>query len=479
MKRFQCDAGEFGFDAIIRGQTPLIYNDLLTQVATQRDLRTDAILCYQHAGIEGLLAQIQDMLGGDAEEGTRRVVASPYFWPEYCEDVTIITTIKPAGSVPNAGATVSVTIDSSSHSKNGAFSVPRAGFRAYIQENNNQAADIISVAKTPTGAHTMVLQPINNEVLDLTQVATGYTLLVDTLRNYISGDTNPISTGGFVKNPPTIRKGYVQMLEDGLSINQDELNGYVYDVDFRIGKGLTPDQKEIEFYDFPLLNAELLNKYQDSKIIGTLFNQRDDVRELGFDGIIHSVDGQGMFSRDYDPGSGVSLKQIIFNWIRQLRLRNGASQNMIFHDFGFGMDWTESFAQMIGDAKQNKVYKLFGEGGEGVRDFTYYQFKDFTAYDYDFKTMRVDTFDAWRYGAPLKDFAFIMPMATYRDTSGKKVGPVTYVNIHAAEDAPENKMWNYDERQRGGRVVNFFIQDTWGMEIHCVTKMGVMHKSVC
>lgn len=479
MKRFQCDAGEFGFDAIIRGQTPLIYNDLLTQVATQRDLRTDAVMCYQHASIEGLLAQIQDMLGGDAGTESRRVVASPYFWPEYCEDVTIITTIKPLNAVGTANQQLTVTIDSSSHSKNGLFSKPRAGFRAYIQENNNQAVNIISVAKTPTGANTMVIQGINNEIVDLTQVAAGYTLLVDTLRNYISGDTNPISTGGFVKNPPTIRKGYVQMMEDGLDISQDELNGYVYDVDFRIGKGLGPDQKEIEYYDFPLLNAELLEKYQDSKIINTVFNQRDDIGQVGFEGIVPAVDGQGMFSRDYDPGSGVSLKQIIFNWIRQLRLRNGATQNMIFHDFGFGMDWNESIAQLIGDNKQNLVYKLFGDGGEGVRNFSYYTFKDFSAYDYDFKTMRIDTFDAWRYGAPLKDFAFIMPMATYRDTKGNKVGPVTYVNIHAAEDAPQEKMWNFDWRPQGGRKVSFYVQDTWGMEIHCVSKMGVMHKASC
>lgn len=478
MKRFQCDAGEFGFDAIIRGQTPLIYNDLLTQVATQRDLRTDAVLCYQHASIEGLLAQIQDMLGGDGEDDDRRVVASPYFWPEYCEDTTIITTIKPLGTAATASPQT-VTIDASSHSKNGVFSVPRAGFRGYIQENGNQPITCISVAQTPTGAHTMSIQGINGQTVDLTQVAAGYTILFDTLRNYISGDTNSISTGGFVKNPPTIRKGYVQMLEDGLEISQDELNGYVYDVDFRIGKGLGPDQKEIEYYDFPLLNAEMLEKYQNSKIINTLFNQRDDINELGFDAIVPSIEQRGMFSRDYDPGSGVSLKMIIFNWIRQLRLRNGATQNMIFHDFGFGMDWNESLAQLISDHNQDKVYKLFGDGGEGVRDFSYFKFKDFEAYDYDFKTMRVDTFDAWHLGAPLKDFALVFPMATYRSTSGKKVGPVSYVNIHAAEDAPTQKMWNYDFRQQGGRTVKFYIQDTWGMEIHCVQKMGSMTKSKC
>ena len=477
MKRYQCDAGEFGFDEIINGQTPLLYNDLLTQVGTQRSLREDAILCYEHTGIEGLLAQIQDMLGGDTDN--RTVTSSPYFWPEYCEDVTIITTIKKANAVGAAGQPISnLAIDASSMSQNGRFSVPRKGFRAYIVELDGKPANITDVVKSPVGGHSLQLTPINGDFLDLTQFDT-YTLLVDPLRNYVKGTTDEIQTGGFVKNPPTIRKGYVQMFETGIEIHQDELNNYVYDVDFRIGKGLGPDQKQIEYYDFPLINSELLERYMDSKIINTLFNVRDDQKQQGFDGFIPSVQAQGMFNRYYDPGSGVSLKSIIFNWIRQLRARNGAKQNMIFHDFGFKLDWSDSLAQLVKDSGQGKVYQLFGQGGEGVRNFTYYDFQDIHAYGYDFKTMNVDTFDNFRYGAPLKDFALVMPVASYRDTKGRKVGPVSYVNIRGAEMAPEKKMWVNDQRPRGLRTVKFYCQDTWGMEIHCVSKMGIMRKARC
>lgn len=476
MKRYQTGAGEFGFDQIINGQTPLVYNDLLAQVATQRDLRVDAILCYEHSGLEGLLSQIQDLLGGDTDN--REVVASPYFWPEYTDDVVITTTIKKQTVVGQPNQAQTFAIDSSTHSGNGKFSIPRKGFRGYIVELDAQAVEIDDVIKTPNGGHTIVISPINNEKLDLTHLDY-YTLLIDPLRNYVKGDTNDIQTGGFVRNAPTIRKGYVQMFETGYEVHQDELNGYVYDVDFRIGKGVGSDGKEIDNYDFPVMNAKMLDDWRDSRIINTLFNVRNEAKGQGFDGIVTAVSREGMFNRYYDPTSGQSLKSAMFNKVRQLRARNGATQNLMAHDFGWGMDWSENIADIVKASKQDKVYKLFGDGGEGVRNFKWYEFKDMQLFDYDFKTMRIDTFDKARYGAPLKDFCLTMPMTTYRDTKGRKVGPATYVNIHAAEMAPEKKMWVYDRRPHGGRGVKFFCQDTWGLELHCIMKMGIERKIKC
>jgi hypothetical protein len=475
MQRFQCDAGEFGIDEVMAGQTALTYYDPLAQIALQRSLRVGAILAYQHQGIEGLFSQIQDLYGGDS----RMVKANPYYWAEYCEDLNITTTIKKStNAVGVGGAPVTLTIDSTSHSKNGRFSPPRAGYRAYIAEKNNQAVNITTVTKTPTGAHTIVLTPINNEVLDLTGLDF-YTLLVSQMRIYLKGDTNPITGGSFVKNPPNIHKGYIQMYEDRIDINQEELNGYTYDVEFRIGKGLNSAGKEIEFWDLPEINSKMLEKYMDQKTIDTLFNQRDDAKQQGFNGMVPSVRKQGSFNRDYDPGSGVSLKAILFNAIRQLRLRNGAKQNMLACDFGFGMDWTESIGQMVNDTKQNLNYSLFGQGGEGIRNFNWYNFQDFTAYNFEFKKMIIDTFDAQRYGNMLPNFAMVVPMVKYKDTMGNTVGAVTYVNTEAAEKGATKKIWADDSRLRGFRNVSVFLQDTWGMEIHAISKMGIFQRATC
>lgn len=475
MQRFQCDAGAFGIDEVMRGQTVLTYYDPLSQIGLQRSLREGVILAYEHQGLEGLFSQIQDLYGGDSRE----VLASPFYWPEYCEDINITTTVKKSGSAVGApGAHVTVTITTSSHSKNGKFSPPRPGYRAWVQELNGQQVTIVTVTKTPTGAHTIELAPINNEVLDLTGRDT-FTLLVDSLRIYKKGDTNPIVGGSIVKNPPNIHKGYVQGYEDRFDINKEELNGYVYDVEFRINKGLDANGKEIEFWDIPHANQELLTKYQESKIMNTLFNHRNDGDQTGFNGMVPSVERGGSFNRDYDPGSGVSLKAILFNSIRQLRLRNGAQQNMLACDFGFGMDWDDSLGQMINDNKQNHVYELFGDGGEGVRNFNWYGFDDFTAYKYQFKKMVVDTFDSQHFGNMLPNFAMVIPMTKYKDTKGNTVGPVTYVNIKAAEKAAQQKMYFWDFRKQGERNVSVFIEDTWGMEIHAISKMGLFRRATC
>jgi hypothetical protein len=477
MKTYTTGAGEYGFDAIINGQTPLVYNDLLAQVGTQRDLRTDAILLYENSGLEGLLSQIQDLLAKNGGIENREVVASPYFWPEYTDDVVITTIVKRATAAGAAGASVTLVIDGSSHSGNGKFSVPRKGFRAYIVELGGQCVEIDNVVKTPNLGHTITISPINGEALDLT-VLDYYTLLVDPLRNYVKGTTDQIQTGGFVRNPPTIRKGYVQMFETGYEIHQDELNGYVYDVDFRIGKGVDANGKETHYYDFPTMNQKMLEDYTDSKIINILFNQRNEAKQQGFDGLIPAVEREGMFNRFYDKSSGQSLKSAMFNKVRQLRARNGATENLIAHDFGWGMDWSENLAQLVKDSK-DRNYRLFGEGGEGLRNFKWYQFKDFQLYGYAFKTFQVDTFDKARYGAPLKDFALTIPMTTYRDTKGRPVGPVSFVNIKGSEMAPEKKMWIKDTRPDGFRTVKFFCQDTWGMEQHATMKMGIERKVQC
>lgn len=471
MKRFKTSIGEFHVDDVMMGQSQLTYYDPLAQILLEKDLRLDTILQFNETGLEGLLSQLQGLLGAD----DRRVKSSPYFWTEFNEEFTIITTVLPAGAVGGAGAAVTVTMDPTSMSANGKFSVPTAGYRAFIKELNGQNVNITLVTKSPTGAHTIQLTPINNEVLDLTRLDF-YTLLVDTLRTYQKGTLDVMQGGSYVTDPPTIHKGFVQKFERTYTIHEDELDGYTYGTNFRLYKAITPDGKKIDNWGLPEINQKLLNDWMDNRNANTMFMERDDVGQEGFDGFIPTADQQGAFSRYYDPSAGFSFKSMIFNWIRQLRLRNGPKQYMIAHDFGFNMDWTQAMGLLVSDTKADTVYKLFGDGGEGVRDLNWFQFNNFSAFNYDFRAYNVDAFDTPRYGNFLQDFAFLMPLTKYKDTAGKIVPPATFVNIGAKEDAKQKKIWSYDFREQGGRVLQIMCKDAWGLEIHCAKQLGTLRK---
>jgi hypothetical protein len=472
-QKFECAGSTYSIDQAINGQTPLAFYDSLAQIALRPSLREGTVLCYNKQGLEGLLAQIQALLKAD----NRVVRTNPYYWTEFCQEETITVSVKKAaGAVPAAGAQVTVQIDDSSHSSNGKFSKPRAGYRAYIKENKLQGANIISVNKTVTGAHTMTLEPINGEVLDLTGLAT-YTLVVDTLRMYKKGDTDCITKSGLIQNPPILRKGYVQKFEDGIFIHEDEIDGYAYESEFHVVKGLDPiTGRAVDMWAIPQVNSMLQAKLIDSININTLIGRRDDVKQEGYDGLITTADAQGMFNAGYDPASGVSFRQILLNMVRTLRKTQGCTDYMLAHDFGFGMDWTEGIASMVKEAGQGTLYALFGNGGAGVRDFQMYGFKDFSAFNYKFRTFQIDMFDSIRYGSLLPNFALMLPACTFKDTNGKVVPPVTYVTIEGSEPAKTKNMWVDDTRKRGCRTVDFYIKHNSGMEIHCASKLGVLRK---
>lgn len=475
-KKFECSGATYSIDQCINGQSPLPFYDSLAQVALKPSLREGTVLCYWKQGLEGLLSQVQSLLKAD----NRVVKTNPYYWTEYCSEETIVTKVlKSAEAVPAAGESVTVTIAEGSHSQNGKFSKPRAGYRAYIKELKLKGVNILTVTRSVNGAHTIELEPLNGEVLDLTQFST-YTLIVDTLRLYEKGDTDCITKHGVVSNPPLLRKGYVQKKEDGICIHEDEIDGYAYDVEFHVVKGISPlTGKKIDMWCIPQINEQLQAKIMDSRNIDTLINVRDDVKQQGFDGLITTAENQGSFQGSYDPASGISMRQILLSQMRLLRKTQGCTDNLIAHDFGFGVDWAEAFAQLVKESGQNINYQLFGGGGTGNRDFQYYNFGDFTAFNYKWRKFQIDLFDSVRYGGMFTDFSFTMPACQFKDTNGKTVPPVTYTSIEGCEPAKVQNMWVDDTRKRGCRTVDFYVKDAYGMEIHCASKLGILRKKKC
>lgn len=473
---FSCDAGSFSIDQAIQGQTPLVMYDSLKQAALLPSIRqvrsggsAQVIMPYDEKTPEALFSQMQAAFGSE----NRTVPAREFYWLEYDSYDTLTFVTNAAGAVSAANGTVNVTIDYLSRSQNGNFTKPIAGYYAWIKENNRQKVLISAVNKN---SDVVTLQAINGQTIDMTKYGR-YTIIIDPLRHYTLGDTNPIQTEGLVLNPPTMYKAYAQKFEKGFSINQDEIDNYVYDREFKVIKGLNTRGDVVEYFYIPAINGQLEAFIRDNKILDTLFGVRDFTNSKGFNGIVPTAEEYGMFNSGYDIFTNVSLKQILWGMIKTLRRVNGCNEYMLMHDFNFWMDWSESIGEMINAAKQSYRYELFGEGGTGARDFSYFSFGVFEAFGYKFTPYMLDVFDHRRYGNILEYFSLMMPLAKFRDQNGDTVPFITYCYLEGAEPAKVDNMFMYDFRKQGGRVLNAYLSTTYGMEIHAPTRLGILKKT--
>ncbi|MGL4630039.1 MAG: hypothetical protein ACRCVT_02440, partial [Leadbetterella sp.] len=235
--------------------------------------------------------------------------------------------------------------------------------------------------------------------------------------------------------------------------------------------------KAVDMFYIPTMNGTIEAYMTDNQSMNMLFGQRDYSNQKGFDGMIPTAERYGMFNTGYDIFNGVSLKQILWGMMKTLRRINGCNDYMLCHDFNFWMDWSENIADMIKASSQSYRYELFGEGGAGSRDFSYYDFKTFEAFGYKFTPYMVDIFDNRRYGNIMEYFAIMKPMAKFRDQQGNTVPFVTCTNLMGAEPAKVKGIWMDDVRDRGGRLVNVFGQTTYGYEFHRPTALGTIRKT--
>lgn len=474
---FSCDAGTFSIDEVIQGQTPLVMYDSLKQAALLPAIRqvrsggsAQVIMPYDEKTPEALFSQMQAAWGSE----NRTVPAREFYWLEYDSYDTLTFVVNnTGGSAPPAGQSVVATIDYLSRSVQGNYTKPIQGYYAWIKENNRQQVIISTVNK---GADQVTLTPINGEILDLTKYGR-YTIIIDPLRRYTLGDPNPIQKEGLVLNPPTMYKAFAQKFEKRFSVNQDEIDNYVYDRDFRVIKGLNTKGDVVEFFYIPALNGQCEAFIRDNKNLNTLFGRRDFGNSIGFDGVIPTAEQYGMFNAGYDIFTNVSLKQILWGMIKTLRRVNGCNSYMLAHDFNFWMDWSESIGEMITASKQSYRYALFGDGGTGSRDFSYFSFSKFDAFGYEFVPYMLDVFDHRRYGNILEYFALLLPNAKFKDQKGDTVPFITYCYVEGAEPAKVDNIWSYDFRKQFDRTLDIGLQTTWGMEIHAPTRLGILKKT--
>lgn len=474
---FSCDAGSYSIDQAIQGQTPLVMYDSLKQAALLPAIRqvrgggmAQVIMPYDSRTPEALFSQMQAAFGAE----NRTVPAREFYWLEYDSYDTLTFVVSQVGTTPPAaGVPVVATIDTLSRSTSGNFTKPIAGYYAFIKENNRQK---VLISATNKGADQVTLTPINGQVLDLTKYSR-YTIIIDPLRHYTLGDTTPVQSEGLVLNPPTMYKAFAQKFEKRFSINQDEIDNYVYDRDFKVLKGLNTRGEVVEYFYIPALNGQLEAFLTDNKNLNTLFGQRDYTNQKGFDGVIPTAFNYGMFNSGYDIFTNVSLKQILFGMIKTLRRVEGCNSYTLAHDFNFWMDWSESIGELIKASKQSFKYALFGDGGTGSRDFSYFSFEKFEAFGYEFIPYMIDAFDNRRYGNILEYFALLMPNAKFKDQNGMTVPFLTYCHIEGAEPGKVDNIKMFDFRKQFQRTLDVGCETTWGLEIHAPTRLGILQKT--
>ena len=476
--QFFSEAGTYLIDDVIKGQTPLTFYDPLKQVAYQPEIRRGAdgkiaaVLPYWDSGLWGLFSQLQAMLGSDK----KMVKARKFWWAEYDQFQTFSFAVGKSNSgVPAGGVPVTVNISRLSLTQNGAFAKPLSGYKAIVKENNRQVVNITAVTQLSNGNFTIQLTPINNEILDLTQLSQ-YTIVMAGMRNYNLSSTQPIQTEGMVKNPPALYQSQVQKYEDGFAVDESEIDNYVYDKDIMIAKGLNSRGQQVEYYYIPQLNIEAEDRIVENRNWRTLFNRVDNINDQDFDGVVPTIEKYGMFNYAYDMFLGGSFKSLLFSIIKGLRKINGSNDQLLIHDFNFGIDWSEAIAAIVRNYNQNYKFALFGDGGMGEMDFTYFKFKDFGWSNYNFRAYQMDMFDSYRYGRALEYFAMLLPAKAFTDTDGNRVPILNYVNIEGAEVAKDQQVWMYDFRQQGGRTLNMYYKDSFGIEIHKPTQLGMISR---
>src|ERR1700733_1604039 len=470
--QFFSEGATYAIDQAIKGQTAFQMYDPLQQMVYNPEIRGNIngeaaiILPYEKTGFWGMWSEIQALFGADK----KMVKANKFYWAEYdMLESMAFSILKSTQSVPIGGASVTVNISRFSQSKNGLFAKPIGGFQGFLK-HNQQKVNIVSVVESSAGNIAITLAPINGEVLDLTQ-KNQYTLVQSPMISYNVNNDSPISTHGQVANMPILYPAYVQKYEDGLAVNESEIDNFVYDKTFFIKKGLNGMGQPIDYWYIPQLSQLAEEKIVVNRNLKALFDQRDHTLNEGFDGIIPTIQKYGAFNFSYDTLMAGSFKALLFAMIKNLRKISGANEYMLAHSFNFGIDWSSAMAALIRNEKQDYKYALFGDGGTGERNFEYYKFKDFSAYGYQFRAHQIDMFDDYQYGNVLEDFAMLMPMKVFTDTEGNRVPIVTFVNIEGAEPGRDMRVWVDDARERLERNLRIGIKDTFGMEVHAPTRM--------
>lgn len=455
-----------------------IYNEYRA-FYTNPDIRQDMITRNGMPSILGLALDMgRAVMGGT---GYRTVRTRRFLSQEITSNKNPYRfTTEAANAAGAAGAAVTVKIKAP-YTADGEFTVPVVGHTAttsvkgkptlvYITNVVDNGADDIDVTFTP----------INNEVLDLT--GGEYTWQYNTRVQYTKSCTSTIQKEAFLVNAPKVVEGYVQKYELGGFACEDDLDQYAYD--------FAPE--DASFYD-PLIGAEvntfclapaIMNQVRDKMIFGDyqdfLFCERDNVSDRGFDGLFTAARKRGKFNMPINLSSTTSTIASLTT-LAKIYLNEGIKGITIWGDREFIIRMNTILAKIPG--YNNFHAKVWGFSQDGMLDW--YKFNgisNFLGMNFSIQLQELDGWEQLNYTDIMENFGFVMPMQSFTDSAGRRVPPVEIVkldNCTGIQFATENSatgasLWYDDTRQRGGRTLDVYAKNSFGLDVHGAEYMGFL-----
>jgi hypothetical protein len=392
-------------------------------------------------------------------------------------------TTEAANSAGAAGAAVTVKIKSP-YTADGLYVVPVKGHQAvatvkgtkvnvYITDVTENAPDDIEVELTP----------MNKMALDLT--GGEYTWMYNTKVTYSKTCTEAIQKEAFLSNAPMVIEGYVQKYELGQFICEDDLDQYAYDMapmeaayfDPMIGK---------EVSTFCLAEATM-NQVREKMIYGDImdffFSERDNTADKGFDGVFTVAKKRGKFNMPINLTSKDSVIASL-KIIAKTYKNENINSIVLWCDREMMINLNKVLAEIPGyNNFHAPVWSVTGD-----KKIDWYKFNginNFLGMNFDIQIKELDGWEMLGYTNVFYNFALIQPMTYFLDSMGRRVPPIEIVKLDscsgikfATENGPNGaSLWYDDTRQRGGRTLDMYAKNSFGIEVHGAQYLGILSGS--
>lgn len=463
--------------------------DQYADILLQPDVREAAI---KRGNLPNFMLYLQDwrrgLLGGSSMSSERVVKTRTYMWEEmnYHNNPYLFTIEKEnAAGAPGAPVTATIIRPVGSEGQ----TAPATGYTAFA----NVAGAIVQVRITDVTDDQIQLTPINGQALDFTAQNTTFTF--DPNYVYDGNCENPIPTTGWQQTQMQIGTGTIQTYENGKCICDNALTHYGYN--------FIP--KKMQMQD-PLTGGWLdtwclPNAVQDivtegmfyGQFVQMMFGQYDFTQDAGINGLIPSILSQGGFNMPINTSDAKSmlagLKIIAMEYYR-LNIKSFD----LWCDITMYTNLNQGLAELIGpnnfslpiwngNAKGNAV----ADSGSGhIEWYGFRSLGNLLGMDID---VRINVIQGWEQMSLFqvyKDFAILMPNTPYMTQDGAAIPQIEITRLAGCEAwqvAPRNssgsRMWYYDFRLQGGRKLEIYGKNEFGMDIHGLPFMGILTGNQC
>jgi len=456
--------------------------DQYADVFLQPDLRKDII---KRANLPNFMMYLydwkRDLFGNAGVSGERIVNTRQYMWEEINFHTNSFQfTIEKMNAAGSAGAPVTATIIRSI-GPDGQVA-PYEGFTAFT----NVGGEIVQVRIGEITDDQVELIPINGQALNFTGL--NYTFNFDPNFVYDGTCENPIPTTGWQQNQPQVGTGIIQKYENGICICDNALTHYGYNyvpAKMQLQDPLTGNL--VDTWCLPGYAQDLiLEKMFYGQFIQMMFGQFDYTQNAGTRGLIPSILNEGGYNMPIntnDPHSAIATLKII----AQEYYRLGIDKAVLWCDIIMYQNLNQMLAQLVGS--NNFSLPIWNGHADNNGHIEWYGFKtigNFLGIEIDLKINVLKGWEAMQLNQTYQDFAILMPDTPYITSGGQKVPMVEVTRLAGCEAwqvAPRNsfgsRMWYYDFRKQGGRTLDIYAQNEFGMDIHGLPFMGILTGNMC